>query len=300
MNSAEQSGTVLVSNNQTIVWIVNDEETFTIYPEFNPNPETGGSVASVVAFQSDADGVPTRNGTILQFDYDTKSDRFMRFRSNFRSNKCDWLRERLEKILSSQRESLTNWLQEATQRASEDLRRRVFDSELCDEGMVGYHELIPGAATDDLHPVFPAGMTMIRNGERWWITDMYCTDPECRAHDTMFAFYSVNDLSGTKRDAVCVDYKLNGTYAIREIDTRQISKNTANDLVKEWIVSKPVWFTDDEIRSRGKQIKCVLERSIKQHEALLSEASERRTVAVGRNDPCPCGSARKYKVCCGR
>ena len=27
---------------------------------------------------------------------------------------------------------------------------------------------------------------------------------------------------------------------------------------------------------------------------------ERHRVAVGRNDPCPCGSGRKYKQCCGR
>ena len=24
------------------------------------------------------------------------------------------------------------------------------------------------------------------------------------------------------------------------------------------------------------------------------------TVKVGRNDPCPCGSGKKYKRCCGR
>ena len=29
-------------------------------------------------------------------------------------------------------------------------------------------------------------------------------------------------------------------------------------------------------------------------EGVLSEAK------VGRNDPCPCGSGRKYKRCCGR
>ena len=297
MNSAEQSGTVLVSNNQTIVWIVNDKETLTIYPEFNSNPETGGSVASVVAFQSDADGVPVRNGTILRFDYDTKSGRLTRFRSN----KCDCLRERLEKILSQQRESLTNWLQKATQKADEDLRRRVFGSELCDGGMVAYYELIQGAAKNDLHPVFPAGMTVILNGERWWIADMYCASPECRCYDAMFAFYPLNDLRGTKRDAVCVDYKLNGTYTIREIDTRQISKNVANDLVKEWFENKPVWFTDDEIKSRSKQIKRVMERTIKQQEVLLNKASVRQIAAsAGRNEPCPCGSAKKYKVCCGR
>ena len=25
----------------------------------------------------------------------------------------------------------------------------------------------------------------------------------------------------------------------------------------------------------------------------------RQTVKVGRNDPCPCGSGKKYKKCCG-
>ena len=33
----------------------------------------------------------------------------------------------------------------------------------------------------------------------------------------------------------------------------------------------------------------------------LSGYTVRRAVAkVGRNDPCPCGSGRKYKKCCGR
>jgi uncharacterized protein YecA (UPF0149 family) len=25
----------------------------------------------------------------------------------------------------------------------------------------------------------------------------------------------------------------------------------------------------------------------------------RQSVKVGRNDPCPCGSGKKYKKCCG-
>ena len=28
--------------------------------------------------------------------------------------------------------------------------------------------------------------------------------------------------------------------------------------------------------------------------------SEVRRVKVGRNEPCPCGSRRKFKKCCGR
>jgi len=29
-------------------------------------------------------------------------------------------------------------------------------------------------------------------------------------------------------------------------------------------------------------------------------ARERARAKIGRNDPCPCGSGRKFKVCCGR
>ena len=30
------------------------------------------------------------------------------------------------------------------------------------------------------------------------------------------------------------------------------------------------------------------------------ETVRRETPKVGRNDPCPCGSGKKYKHCCGR
>jgi len=37
----------------------------------------------------------------------------------------------------------------------------------------------------------------------------------------------------------------------------------------------------------------------------MAEAAKRKELAtvgnkVGRNDPCPCGSGKKYKKCCGR
>lgn len=39
-------------------------------------------------------------------------------------------------------------------------------------------------------------------------------------------------------------------------------------------------------------------------EALMKQAKEAKTVRneskVGRNDPCPCGSGKKYKKCCGK
>jgi preprotein translocase subunit SecA len=38
-------------------------------------------------------------------------------------------------------------------------------------------------------------------------------------------------------------------------------------------------------------------------DARADNVSKRRKVGgkkVGRNDPCPCGSGKKYKHCCGR
>ena len=35
-------------------------------------------------------------------------------------------------------------------------------------------------------------------------------------------------------------------------------------------------------------------------EPLKGESVRRESPKVGRNDPCPCGSGRKYKKCCGR
>ena len=35
-------------------------------------------------------------------------------------------------------------------------------------------------------------------------------------------------------------------------------------------------------------------------EAAVLPAAEAKPVKVGRNDPCPCGSGKKYKKCCGQ
>lgn len=32
----------------------------------------------------------------------------------------------------------------------------------------------------------------------------------------------------------------------------------------------------------------------------VGDYRERRVIKVGRNDPCPCGSGKKYKKCCGK
>jgi SEC-C motif-containing protein len=42
-----------------------------------------------------------------------------------------------------------------------------------------------------------------------------------------------------------------------------------------------------------------VERALREHDQQRPVSPRRRGSKVGRNDPCPCGSGRKYKVCCG-
>jgi hypothetical protein len=43
-----------------------------------------------------------------------------------------------------------------------------------------------------------------------------------------------------------------------------------------------------------------LERAVQRHSRGKLETAQRTGVRPGRNDPCPCGSGKKYKRCCGR
>jgi preprotein translocase subunit SecA len=58
-----------------------------------------------------------------------------------------------------------------------------------------------------------------------------------------------------------------------------------------------------EIKSAPKEEKSVDFSNMKTNEAQIEGnsqgAQQRKTQKVGRNDPCPCGSGKKYKKCCG-
>lgn len=72
-----------------------------------------------------------------------------------------------------------------------------------------------------------------------------------------------------------------------DIDFAKLYKNMLG-VPAEWLYTLKEWdniFTEDE-RSE-------LEKEFKRSKTVVKE------VKVGRNDPCPCGSGKKYKKCCG-
>lgn len=57
----------------------------------------------------------------------------------------------------------------------------------------------------------------------------------------------------------------------------------------EWLYTLPQW---DAIFSKDEQKELYLEEK--------KSGTIRKGAKIGRNDPCPCGSGKKYKKCCGK
>lgn len=73
-----------------------------------------------------------------------------------------------------------------------------------------------------------------------------------------------------------------------EIDFEKLYYNMVG-VPAEWLYELPQW--DDILTAQKKR-------------ELMKASKERNTVVkkekIGRNEPCPCGSGKKYKKCCGR
>lgn len=67
--------------------------------------------------------------------------------------------------------------------------------------------------------------------------------------------------------------------------------------------AEPLPISDEErgplIEAMFEGVMDVYERLRTERERNLAPPPARRGDKVGRNDPCPCGSGRKYKLCCG-
>jgi len=51
---------------------------------------------------------------------------------------------------------------------------------------------------------------------------------------------------------------------------------------------------------RGQQSIEELRNNIEQYERIHERKPYRAPASIGRNDPCPCGSGKKFKKCCGK
>lgn len=103
---------------------------------------------------------------------------------------------------------------------------------------------------------------------------------------TMVGF--LDGINDSLKEANPIETMTEDTVVSLVFDTEKLYKNMV-DAKAEWLYELPQWekIYDEETRKR-------LYREQKQSGTIRKEKK------IGRNDPCPCGSGKKYKKCCGR
>ena len=137
--------------------------------------------------------------------------------------------------------------------------------------------------------VFPYDWDLLTevDGRYYWLNDTYCMNPDCPCRDIAFHVSELGE-SEKRLGAVTVDLG----------DWKHPTVEGASNLARIW--ENFIFQTGSrrEVRSRFHDMK----RASKAMKKSLVENPINVTVGrkLGRNSPCPCGSGRKYKRCCGQ
>ncbi len=176
-----------------------------------------------------------------------------------------------------------------------------------DATVVGYSEIFPLA---------PA-LSFSLGSERWLALDDYCVNPDCDCRQVVLQFLNRGHERGRVRVIKKRPPAIFYNYRERTYEPAQAPeghKPSLQALLDELRDQNPAF--EGEVRKRHKRLKALFRRALRKYEASADRIQpvwepeslppvrpDPRTswqAKPGRNDPCPCGSGRKYKKCCGR
>ena len=140
--------------------------------------------------------------------------------------------------------------------------------------------------------------------EMWFFEDQYCSNPKCLCNEAMLTFYKIDDSKETQEAEFAVRMNLNNFKY--DVEFNENEQNRISEIIKSLHNSELEVF--GILKRRYKEVKSASKAIIKKFSLKeKKEAKEAKEVKeeqpniqVGRNDPCPCGSGKKYKKCCGR
>jgi uncharacterized protein YecA (UPF0149 family) len=149
--------------------------------------------------------------------------------------------------------------------------------------MVAYNDVLP----------YGDQLLVIINGKYCIIYDQYCVLPKCPCSETSLSIYSEGefDKAGEELYSVTLDYRKK-KWGMLEGMTKSVDTKTVRSDVEEQIPDIYKRFLNRHMKLKGIYYHCK-----KKH---FAHTQQLYPPEVGRNDPCPCGSGKKYKKCCLR
>jgi hypothetical protein len=153
-----------------------------------------------------------------------------------------------------------------------------------DGSMVGYYEILPYAK--------PVEFTL--GAQTWLLDDQHCVRANCSCQEAALSFFELRPSaqhSGVGSEpTLCIRYAYD-TGQIEPLSGAKDGRWSGQDFV-------------DALREVLPDLDPVLAKRQALLRRLYRRALSRKTIRLqapkpGRNDPCPCGSGKKYKKCCG-
>ena len=162
--------------------------------------------------------------------------------------------------------------------------------------MVPYSEVFT-----DIGSVLEGGrgssFTFTHDGVKYYIEDTYCPNPDCHCNSVQTVF--LREDGNRVEEAFAITVSLKGK--VEEVKVARVSKKEARHIHHAWLESDEELLA--ELRHRYAEIKDIGDRILEEEfadfdgEAPVQDKPAKKR-KIGRNEPCPCGSGKKYKRCC--
>lgn len=154
--------------------------------------------------------------------------------------------------------------------------------------------------------VFPCGLALnfTWNHEGWAVDEQYCVQPGCKCKETVLSFLKLIDATGQKtteiKDPPALRYNYH-TQASKLVARGSAGSPSLDGLLATLKREQATLDTQLELRHLLMQSLYARHDLARTKARLQSELTNLPSAVahkIGRNEPCPCGSGRKYKQCC--
>jgi hypothetical protein len=142
-------------------------------------------------------------------------------------------------------------------------------------------------------------LAFLYDDSEFLVTDQYCTNAKCDCNAVVLSFFGISDRETQAPEFIIRLHLKSLSYDMEYINC---DPDKMAVIVKFFLDKQGVLKT---LRHRYREMKKDDGKShtkwVEEAESKVHNPEPRKLVElrVGRNDPCPCGSGKKYKKCCG-
>ncbi len=154
--------------------------------------------------------------------------------------------------------------------------------------------------------VFPCGLALnfTWNNESWAVDEQYCVQPGCKCKETVLSFLKLKSTTGQKSTRIKDPPALRYNYHTQA--SKPVAQGSAGSPPLDGLLSalkREHASLNPQLELRHLILQSLyarhyLARTRERLQSQLINPISAVSRKIGRNEPCPCGSGRKYKQCC--